>query len=83
MGHEWGSGSWGRGSDPLSTSHGFGSAVFLVGPEQSPAAKQMSSALLPESCFTRFVCTCDSAKYGVAKLSLWGIVPNASHWLRA
>jgi len=45
--------------------------VFLVCPEQSPAAKQIS-AFLPESCFTRFMCTGDSAEYGVAKLSLSG-----------
>jgi len=41
--------------------------VFLV----CPAAKQIS-AFLPESCFTRFMCTGNSAKYGVAKLSLSG-----------
>jgi len=28
----------------------------MVGPEQIPAAKQMSSAVLPESCLTRFMC---------------------------
>jgi len=35
-----------------------------------------SSAVLPESCFTVFMCTNDSAKYRVARLSLWEHCPK-------
>jgi len=66
---------FGKGQRPHLHQPWVWGALNCGGPEQSLAAKQMSSAVLPESCSTRFMCTGDSAKYGVAKFSLWGHCP--------